>query len=162
MEGPIEVYCGNGRGKSAAAVGLCVRAASHGKQAIIVRFLKGKDSEQLDYLKKLEPDIQVFTFEKQNKCFKDQTAEEQEETKKNIQNSLNYAKKVIDLCQCDILVLDEILELLEIGLLSEEALIELIQRKDDDMQIILTGKVLSEYLRDAVDNVYTVECMKER
>lgn len=161
MEGSIEVFCGQGRGKSAAAVGLCVRGASHGMQAIIIRFLKGKDSKQLDYLKKLEPEVQFFTFEKQNKCYSDQTEAEQAVTKKNIQISLNYAKKVIDLCQCDILVLDEILELVPIGLVTEETLIELIQRKDDDMQMILTGKALPDSMRPYVNNVYSVDIVKE-
>ena len=62
MEGQVEVFCGSGRGKTAAALGICTRAASAGKQAIIVRFLKGKDSAQLEYLKRLEPEIKFFTF----------------------------------------------------------------------------------------------------
>ncbi len=160
MKGPIEVFYGEGRGKSAAAVGLCIRGASHGRQAIIVRFLKGKDSEQLDYLKRLEPEIQFFTFEKQNKLYSEQTEEEKLKTKNNISISLNYAKKVIDLCQCDILVLDEVLELVRLGLLEEEALIELIQRKDEDMQMILTGKVLPESLAAHVDHIYRIDDIK--
>ena len=143
------------------AVGLCVRGASHGSQAIIVRFLKGKNSEQLEYLKKLEPEVRFFTFEKQSKRYNELSEEEKAETLSNIRNSLNYTRKVIDLCQCDILVLDEILALIDLGLMETEELIELLQRKDDDMQIILTGRVLPEELRSYVDNIYTIKAEKE-
>ena len=90
MRGQVEVFCGLGKGKTAAALGICIRAASHGKQAIIVRFLKGKDSAQLEYLKKLEPEIQFFTFEKQRKCYNDLTESEKEETRNNIRNTVHF------------------------------------------------------------------------
>lgn len=161
MEGQVEVFCGSGRGKTAAALGICIRAASHGKQAIIVRFLKGKDSAQLEYLKKLEPEIQLFTFEKQNKCYEDLTEAEKEETYNNIRNSVNYTNKVIDACQCDLLVLDEALGLVELGLIEVEELISFIRKKDDEMQMIFTGRKLPQELEQWVDNIYCINTDKE-
>lgn len=161
MEGQVEVFCGLGRGKTAAALGICVRAASHGKQAIIVRFLKGKDSAQLEYLKRLEPEIQFFTFEKQKKCYTELTEEEKEETRNNIRNTVNYTKKVIDACQCDLLVLDEALGLVELNLIDVEELISFIQKKDDDMQMIFTGHTMPPELEPWVDNIYRIDTEKE-
>lgn len=64
MDGSIQVYYGNGRGKTTAALGLGIRAAGVGKQVIMVQFLKKKHSDTLDFLKKLEPELQIFRFEK--------------------------------------------------------------------------------------------------
>jgi cob(I)alamin adenosyltransferase len=161
MEGQVEVFCGSGRGKTAAALGICMRAASQGEQAIIVRFLKGKDSNQLEYLKKLEPEIQLFTFEKQNKCYNDLTEAEKEETRNNIRNTVNYTNKIIDACQCDLLVLDEVLGLVELGLIEVEELISFIKKKDDDMQIIFTGRHMPKELEPWVDNIYCIDTEKE-
>lgn len=161
MEGQVEVFCGAGKGKTAAALGICMRAASLGKQAIIVRFLKGKDSSQLEYLKKLEPEIQFFTFEKQTKCYDELSETEKEETYNNIRNTVNYTRKVIDACQCDLLVLDEALGLVELGLIDVQELISLIQKKDEDMQIIFTGRRMPEELEPWVDNIYSINTEKE-
>lgn len=57
MDGSIQVYYGNGRGKTTAALGLGIRAAGVGKQVIMVQFLKKKHSDTLDFLKKLEPEL---------------------------------------------------------------------------------------------------------
>ena len=162
MEGQVEVFCGSGRGKTAAALGICTRAARAGKQAISVRFLKGKDSAQLEYLKRLEPEIKFFTFEKQTKCYNELTEAEKEETYNNIRNTVNYTKKVIDACQCDLLVLDEALGLVELGLIAVEELISFVQKKHDDMQIIFTGLKMPKELEPWVDNIYCISTEKEK
>ena len=64
MDGSIQVYYGEGRGKTTAALGLGIRAAGIGKQVIMVQFLKCKHSDTLDFLKKLEPELQIFRFAK--------------------------------------------------------------------------------------------------
>ena len=65
MDGSIQVYYGNGRGKTTAALGLGIRAAGVGKQVIMVQFLKKKHSDTLDFLKKLEPELQKAWFVRQ-------------------------------------------------------------------------------------------------
>ena len=47
MKGRVEVYCGQGKGKTSSALGHCIKAAGQGKQVIIVQFLKGKDTEEI-------------------------------------------------------------------------------------------------------------------
>ena len=64
MDGSIQIYYGLGRGKTTAALGLGIRAAGVGKQVIMVQFLKSKHSDTLDFLKKLEPALQIFRFER--------------------------------------------------------------------------------------------------
>ena len=49
MEGRVEIYCGQGRGKTSCAIGQCVKAAGQEKQIIMVQFLKGKETEEPRY-----------------------------------------------------------------------------------------------------------------
>lgn len=53
MEGRVEIYCGQGRGKTSCAIGQCVKAAGQEKQIIMVQFLKGKETEELSFFKRL-------------------------------------------------------------------------------------------------------------
>ena len=64
IEDRIQLYCGTGSGRSAAAIGQGIRYAAAGKRVVVVRFLKGKTSLDLEYLKKLEPEIKLFSFDK--------------------------------------------------------------------------------------------------
>ena len=62
----VQVYYGSGKGKTSAAVGQCIRAAGLGQSVIIIQFLKGKDAEEFSFLNRLEPDIKLFRFEREN------------------------------------------------------------------------------------------------
>ena len=58
----ITVYCGEGKGKTAAALGYAMQFAAQGNSAIIIQFLKGKKEEELELLHRLEPEIKFFSF----------------------------------------------------------------------------------------------------
>ena len=124
---------------------------------IIIKFLKGKERRELDFLEELEnQDIKIFRFEKMEKCYEQLNDQEKEEENNNILNALNFARKVIATQECDFLLLDEILGLLDYGIATEEALEEILKLKDDSMHIILTGRVLPEGLRKYADSVTTL------
>ena len=63
-KGQIMIICGEGKGKTSAAIGRGISGASKGKSVIIIRFLKGKVKEKDEFIKRLEPEIKVFSFEK--------------------------------------------------------------------------------------------------
>ena len=65
----VQVYYGSGKGKTSAAVGQCIRAAGLGQSVIIIQFLKGKDAEEFSFLNRLEPDIKLFRFERENESY---------------------------------------------------------------------------------------------
>ena len=161
MEGRVEVYCGQGRGKTSCAIGQCVKAAGQAKQVIIVQFLKGKETEELGFFKRLEPEVQLFRFEKYDKQYQDVSEEEKKDQDHFIYNGLKYAHKVIDTRQCDVVVLDEILGLLDLGLLKSEELIEMIRDIGDDQQIIMTGRQIPDELIEHIDAVYCISTIKE-
>ena len=62
-KGIVQVLCGEGRGKSACALGLAVKAAGSNKNIVVIQFLKGKN-EETEIGRRLEPEIKVFSFEK--------------------------------------------------------------------------------------------------
>ena len=68
-EGCIYIYTGDGRGKSPAAIGRAVQAAVEGKRVVIIQFLKGKGLEDSDFLRRMEPEIKLFRFEKSDSNF---------------------------------------------------------------------------------------------
>ncbi len=162
MNKRIDIYCGNGRGKSALAIGQCLKAAVQGKSSIVIQFLKGRDRGELDVLEEAEGmDIKVFRFEKMDKAYEELDPQEKEEEKRNIINGVNFARKVIATDECDFLVLDEILGLLDLGIITEESIEELLSaRRDEEMHIVMTGRIYPEKLRSHVDRITTIttEC----
>lgn len=156
----VQVYYGNGKGKTTAAVGQCIRAASLGYEVIIIQFLKGRDSEEFSFLSKLEPDIKLFRFEKAKESYIDLTDEEQLEEKKNILNGVNFARKVIETGECDVLVLDEILGLVDLGLITIDDIVKLINLRDDYYKLVFTGLNMPEELIDHVDMISKIEQIK--
>jgi len=139
LEDKIQIYCGTGSGRSAAAVGQGIRYACAGKSVMVVRFLKGKDILKQDYIKRLEPELKVFAFEKFDKCYNDLTCEEQKEEQLHIRNGLNFARKVLVTEECDVLILDEILDLIHMGIVSEDEVKQLLECASDQTILILTG-----------------------
>ena len=161
MDGSIQVYYGEGRGKTTASLGLGIRAAATGKQVIMVQFLKKKHSDTLELLKKLEPELRIFRFEKTMTEFCDLSPVEQKEQTGNIRNALAYARKVISTNQCDILILDDILGLIDYGIITADQVIELLSMKRDSMSILLTGKKLPDEIADYADCIYQISRIKE-
>ncbi|MDO4273917.1 MAG: cob(I)yrinic acid a,c-diamide adenosyltransferase [Eubacteriales bacterium] len=152
-----EVYCGSGRGKTTLAIGQSLRASAQGKSVIVIQFLKGRERRELDFLEELEDiDIKIFRFEKMESCYEELNEHEKAEEERNILNGLNFARKVIATQECDFLVLDEILGLLDYEITTEEAIIDILKQKDETMHIILTGRKLPVGLKDYVDSVTTL------
>ena len=159
-EGLVQIYCGPGKGKTSVAIGQAIRAVGHGKTAIVIQCLKGRATSELDYLSVLEPNVRLFRFEKKDKYYEDLSDEEKQEENCNIRNGLNYARKVLVTQECDMLILDEILGAVEFGIITEEEVEELIRTKDEETELILTGNVVPERLKEAADRVVSLEVIK--
>lgn len=157
----VQVYYGQGKGKTTAAVGQCIQAASLGKEVIMIQFLKGKDSDEFSFLTKLEPDIKLFRFEKAHEYYRNLNEEEKKEEKKNIINGFNFARKVIETGECDVLVLDEVLGLIDLEIITVVDVIKLITLKDDYSRLVLTGQNLPEELVPYADFISKIESVKE-
>jgi len=158
--GSVLVYHGDARGKSAAALGKAMRAASEGKTVFVIQFLKGKTDAEMEFLKRLEPEIKFFRFEKSEEIFNSLSEEEQLEEVQNIRNGLNFAKKVLTTGECDMLILDEVLALVEHEVITAEELLPIIHAKWDDTDLILTGSVLDALLVPEMDEIARIVAEK--
>ena len=152
-----EVYCGNGKGKTALAIGQSLREATQGKSVIVIQFLKGRERRSLDFLQELmNLDFKIFRFEKQDCCYAELTEEEKKEENVNILNGVNFARKVIATQECDFLLLDEILGLVDKGIVTVDTVADILKQKDESMHIVMTGWNLPEELRPYVDVITTL------
>lgn len=142
--GKIQVYYGAGRGKTSAALGYAIHEASKGESVIVIQFLKRKDEDEISFLGRLEPEIRLFRFQKSEKYYNELPDEGQLEEQMNMKNGINYARKVLQTGECNILILDEVLGLLNEQIVSEEEIVQLMELKSDDMDLIMTGQIISD------------------
>ena len=127
---------------------------------VIIEFLKAKEEDELGFLKRLEPEIKVFRFEREEAFYEDLSDEEKQEEKVNILNGYNFAKKVLSIGECDVLILDEILGLVDLGIITCEDVIRLIDMKDESVELIMTGRHLPEELIPYADYISRLDIVK--
>lgn len=155
-EKKVTVYCGSGKGKTTAALGYAIQCASRGKNVIIIQFFKGKREEEPEFLKRLEPEVKIFSFARSEKNFTELSEAEQQEESMNIRNGFNFAKKVLVTGECSLLILDEFLGLLDNQMISEEELESLMNARAEDTEIICTGRDMNDMLRKYAGKIYEV------
>lgn len=154
-KGMIQIYYGEGQGKSSAALGNAIRKASNGKSAYVIQFMKGQMNT--DFLERLEPEVKVFRFERCSEGFDSLDEEEKQEQKINIQNGLNFAKKALATGQCDMVVLDEVLGLVPEGMATEEQIVEILQARSPFTDVILTGRDALPRVFELADNILKIQ-----
>lgn len=157
--GNLYIYTGDGHGKSPAAWGRAIQAATEGKKVVIIQFLKGKNMADSEFLRRLEPEVKLIQFEKSTENFAELSEEKKQEEIGNIKNGLNYAKKVLTVSECDLLILDEVLGLIDNGILSQEELKILVDSRHDT-DVILTGVKLDDEICILADEVSKIETVK--
>lgn len=159
-KGIVRIYYGEGHGKSTAALGTAIREVSHGKTATVISFLKEKSADSEELLKKLEPELKFFRFEKTTNSFDELSDSEKEEEIMNLKNGFNYSKKVITTGGCDLVILDEVLVLLEKEIISEEDFLCLLAAVPEDMVVICTGRHVPDSVKECADELYQVTLEK--
>ena len=159
-KGSIHIYCGEGKGKTTAAIGQGIQEASQGRSVIIIQFMKERNAEAVGFVQRLEPEIKLFRFQKAEEAFEDLPDAEKTEEIKNLKNALNFARKVLVTEECDVLILDEVLGLIDAGVISSEELEAVLKAKMDETEVIMTGRVLEESIRSYADEIYKITAEK--
>ncbi len=159
-KGMIHIYTGEGHGKSPAALGKAVQTACRGEYVVIIQFLKGRGLADSEFVKRLEPEIKLFRFEKSIGDFRSLSDERKAEECQNIKNGLNFAKKVMNTGECSLLILDEVLGLIENDIITVDELKTLLASKPEDMDIIMTGISMNDDVCVLADEVTKVETMR--
>lgn len=134
----VYVFTGEGKGKTSAAIGVAVRAAGHGKNVLIIQFMK-EDAPTAGEIKTLESieNIQIHRF---GKSLINNRELFEESTKDSIRSGLVFAARSVKENNIDVLVLDEINVAVSLGLVDAQEVMNLIDIFGDDIDIILTGR----------------------
>lgn len=160
-KGTLQIYCGNGKGKTTAALGQAIREASKGKTVFIVQFLKGRDLEEISFIQRLEPEIKLFRFQRKDEAFQELSLQEQEEEIMNMKNGLGFARKVLATGECDVLILDEVLGLVEQGIATEADIRTVLDEASEETDVIFTGITVSDKMKCWADGIYQITAVKE-
>ena len=158
--GYVQIYTGDGKGKTTAAVGLAVRAAGNGYNVFMVQFLKGNKTGEIESAKRLAPFFNIFRFEKKRGFFWTLNAEEKIQLKQEVQNAYEFCKEVLKEEKCDILIMDEVMGALSNKLISEEQLLQLIENKPGNIELILTGRNAPKAIIDKANLVTEMKDIK--
>jgi cob(I)alamin adenosyltransferase len=135
--GLVQVYTGEGKGKTSAAFGLALRAMGRGLKVYVIQFIKGGfDYGELYVVKRL-PNLELKSFGR-GKFVRDLPPKK--EDIKLAKEAFELAKEVVNGGQHDVVVLDEINVALHLKLLKNEEVVDLIRRKPKHVELILTGR----------------------
>lgn len=150
--GLIHVYCGDGKGKTTAALGLAVRAAGADKNVIIVQFLKGGDSSELNSLRKISNITILRNKEDLGFLF---NMNEQAKLKccEMHNNNLLTALSQVNFNKCDMLILDEVTYAYEFNLVNKELIENLLENKPEHLELVITGRNPDSLFIDNADYI---------
>ena len=157
-KGYVQVYTGNGKGKTSAAIGVAVRAAGNGFKSLIVQFMKVYPYSELESLKKLSEWISVKQFGKDDFVYKQETPSP--EDLKIAKSAIEFVKNQMVNKEYDIVILDEIIVSIYFGLLKINEVIELIKLKPEPIELILTGRYCPDEIIDLADLVTEMKEVK--
>jgi cob(I)alamin adenosyltransferase len=138
FKGYVQVYTGNGKGKTTAALGLALRAAGRGLRTYVGQFLKGQVYGELAAARKLKPYIIIEQFGR--KGFVHVTENPDEDDIRRARSGLEKCRRAMLSGRFSIVVLDEINVALHFRLLEEKDVLGLIERKPAGVELVLTGR----------------------
>ena len=157
--GLIHIYCGNGKGKTTAGMGLCVRAAGAGARIVICQFMKDNSSSERKILGNIDNITLMSSPEKVKFSFR-MTDEEKAEQRAWYARLLEKAGQTALKEHAKVLFLDEAVYCVGAGLLSEDVLLEFLRNKPSDLEVILTGQNPGERLVEIADYVSEIKKVK--
>jgi len=150
--GCVHLYTGSGKGKTSAAVGLCVRAVGRGLKCSFIQFIKGKETGEMIAAKYL-PNFEFIQTGRPDYDFKPND-EDRERAERGVEIARDRMGKV------DVLVLDEVVVAVHLNLIEEEELLSLIYEKPSGLELILTGRYATKRLIEASDYVTHFQLIK--
>jgi len=157
-KGYIQVYTGNGKGKTTAAIGQAVRAAGAGLKTIIIQFMKEYPYSEIVSLNELSKWITVEQYGKDDFVYKGKMPGEED-----MAVALRALKRAEDIMLCNeynIIILDEIIVAIYFKLFPISDVIDLINKKPDNVELILTGRYCPEEIIEKADLVTEMKEIK--
>lgn len=158
--GLIHIYCGDGKGKTTAAMGLGMRAVGRDKKVLLTQFLKDNETGELNSIEKLGANFEVFKGIPVKKFFKFMSPEEQMVTKMEHEERFNKVTQKAINENFDLLILDEIIASTNLDLVPLVEVITFLENKPEGLEVILTGRNPNEKLIELADYVSEIKAIK--
>lgn len=156
-KGTIQVYTGDGKGKTTAALGLTLRACGHGLKVLMIQFMKGSKNygEVI-----IADEIPGFTLIQSGLPTFVEKGNPSEEDLKLAKEGMEMARKAVADASCDILILDEVNVAVDYGLVGVKQVLEIVRQKPPEMEIILTGRYAPPEFMEIADLVTEMKEIK--
>lgn len=146
-KGLVHLYCGDGKGKTTAAMGLALRALGQGMRVVVVQFLKNGTSGELEPLKKLG--AAVYSGQPGAKFTFQMNAEEKAQATK--ENNARLAEALQQ--PCDLLILDEICAARNSGMVDEALAKQAVLERPQHREVVLTGRNPEAWMVEDADYI---------
>ena len=162
QHGYIQVYTGNGKGKTTAALGLTLRALGHGWNVLIVMFTKGgSDCGELFSFSELSDDIKnrlkIITAGLNRIVYRDNM---NEQDKKLVQEGWSYVKEAVKTNKYQLIILDEINIAIDLGLIDLDEVVDFLKNKPQCTEIVLTGRNANKKITELAHLVSEINPIK--
>lgn len=155
--GLIQVYTGDGKGKTSAAFGLALRAVGRGLKVYVIQFIKGGFDYGELYIVERLPNFKLKAFGR-GKFVTD--VPPTEDDVKLAKEAFELARKVVSSGEYDVVVLDEINVALHLKLIETEEVVDLIRSKPKHVELILTGRYVPPEVVELADLVTEMKEIK--
>lgn len=158
--GLIHIYCGDGKGKTTAAMGLGMRAAGREKKVLLTQFLKSNKTGELNSIEKLNEFFHFFEGKPANKFIWNMNEKEIEELRQEHTERFKVVtQKAVDETY-DLLILDEIIATVNNNLVPLKMVVEFLKNKPEGLEVVMTGRGPKEELINLADYVSEIKAIK--
>ena len=156
MKGKVHVYTGDGKGKTTAALGLSIRAAGAGLRVFIAQFIKADEYSEIKALKRFSDLITVEQFGLGGFIGGNPSSGDIEAAQKGVAR----IREIISSETYDVVVLDEANIAVKYKLISEQDLLDIIDAKSKDIELVITGRDAAAKIMDKADLVTQMKAVK--
>ena len=157
--GLLHIYCGDGKGKTTAALGLAVRAAGAGMRVHIIQLLKGADTSELSVIQSI-PGITLERCDRNYGFVWNMTDEDKCGITACHNSLLEKGYSMVRSGEVDMLIIDEFNAAYRSGLLDRAAAEEFLTKKPGSAELVITGREPAQMFVDSADYVSEIKCVK--
>ncbi len=147
--GTIQLYTGNGKGKTTAALGAALRAVGHGKRVVMIQFMKGRLYGELEAARSLAG----FAIEQHGRDEFVDPKHPEAIDRELAERGWRRAEEVVRAGDADLLILDEINVAVSFGLIELAKALSFMREKPPCLELILTGRYAPQEMIDLADTV---------
>lgn len=158
VKGCLHIYCGDGKGKTTASVGLAVRAAGHGMKVLFCQCMKDGSSSEVEMLEKLGITYRCCT--ERFGFFWNMTEEQKERAGQAYTRLFEDVTRTAEEEKYDLLVIDEFMSAYNHGLICQKTALAFLTHRPEHLEVVLTGRDPGEELIELADYVTEMRKVK--